>query len=310
MRPVAYHVLTRHPGDSYEVSIKAAATRRERIPADEIIHLYDPKRVSQSRGVPWLYCIMRRLKMLGVYEENELVAAGVAASKMGFFKSEDGEGYTGEGKDAQGNIISSADPGTFEQLPAGVDFVAWDPQHPSTAFGAFLKAMLRGAASGGNVSYPTLANDGEGVNFSTLRHFALEEREHWKKMQTWVIEHLCDEVYESWLLMGLTTQKIPLPVNKFEKFNAPIWRPRGWRWVDPLKEMKAYTEAVNAGFISAQDVASELGMDIEDVYAQLAHEAKLREKYGVKIGPPDVQGMQQILDMEKANGKEDGSDGE
>jgi lambda family phage portal protein len=295
-RPVAYHVLTKHPGDSF-----ASATNRthyERIPAEQVIHLYTSERVSQSRGVPWMFSAMRRLKMLGVYEENELVAAGVAASKMGFFTSEDGQGYTGTDKDEDGNLLTEAEPGLFEQLPAGVKFESWDPQHPTTSFAFFIKAMLRGAASGLSVSYNTLGNDGEGVNFSSLRHFALEEREHWKRLQTWLIEHLCDDVFESWLLMGLTTQKIPLPLSKFEKFNAPIWRPRGWRWVDPLKEMKAYVEAINAGLMSAQDVASELGMDIEEVYAQLAHEQKLREKYGVTLGAPDVKGMQMILDAE------------
>jgi capsid protein len=97
--------------------------------------------------------------------------------------------------------------------------------------------------------------------------------------------------------MALTTQKITLPLSKFEKFNAPVWRPRGWSWVDPLKEVKSNIEAVNAGFMSAQDVASQQGMDIEDVYAQLALEKSLREKHGVVLGAPDLQGLQAVLNM-------------
>lgn len=283
-RPVAYHVLSKHPGD--DLGRGDGNVRYERIPAEQIIHLYTSARTTQTRGMPWMYSAMRRLKMLGVYEENELVAAGVAASKMGFFTSEDGEGYTGTDQDEQGNLITEAEPGLFEQLPAGVKFEKWDPQHPTTAFAEFRKAMLRGAASGLSVAYNVLGNDLEGVNFSSLRQGILEERELWKRLQKWLVEHLCDAVFEDWLLMAMTTQKIPLPLIKFEKFNNPIWRPRGWRWVDPLKEMKAYVEAVNAGFMSAQDVASELGMDIEDVYAQLAREQRLREKHGITLGGP------------------------
>jgi lambda family phage portal protein len=307
-RPIAYHVFNRHPYDNFGIVASSGRTQRERIPASEIIHLYTSERISQSRGVPWMYSAMRRLKMLGVYEENELVAAGVAASKMGFFTSEDGEGYTGTDKDENGNLITEAEPGLFEQLPAGVKFESWDPQHPTTGFGAFVKSMLRGAASGLNVSYNTLGNDLEGVNFSSIRQGVLEERELWKRLQTWMIEHLCDEVFEDWLLMALTTQKIPLPLTKFEKFNTPIWRPRGWRWVDPLKEMKAYVEAVNAGFMSAQDVASEMGVDIEDVYAQIAQEKRMREKYGVTLGAPDLKGMQEILDKDEADAKDQTAD--
>lgn len=301
-KPVAYHVRNRHPGDAF--GGVSTHVQYERIPADQIIHLYTSERVSQSRGVPWMYSAMRRLKMLGVYEENELVAAGVAASKMGFFtQGEDGAQYEGSDEDEEGNLITEAEPGVFETLPPGVKLESWDPEHPTTSFPFFVKAMLRGAASGLGVSYNTLANDGEGINFSTIRHFTLEDRERWKELQTWMIEHLCTEVFEEWLLMSLTTQRIPLPLTKFEKFNSPIWRPRGWRWVDPLKEMKAYAEAVNAGFISAQDVASELGMDIEDVYAQLAQEQKLREKYGVTLGAPDAKAPQDVTETENENGE-------
>lgn len=283
-RPVAYHVLNRHPGDL--VGTAYHAEKYDRIPANEIIHLFFSERPSQSRGMPWMVSAMRRMRMLGTYEENELVAAGVAASKMGFFTSADGEQYKGTDEDADGNLITEAEPGLFEQLPAGVKFEAWDPQHPTTSFGSFIKAMLRGAASGMGLSYNTLANDLEGVNFSSIRQGTLEERELWKIMQTWMIEHFCTDVFESWLLMALTTQKIPLPLAKFEKFNSPVWRPRGWSWVDPLKEVNANIAAVNAGFISAQDVASQQGADIEDIYAQLALEQSLRTKHGVTLGTP------------------------
>lgn len=295
-RPVAYHVLNRHPGDSY--AINPGRTQTQRIPAEEILHLFCPERVSQSRGVPWLVSAMRRLRMLGTYEENELVAAGVSAAKMGFFTSEDGEGYSGTDQDADGNLITEAEAGIFEQLPAGVDFKMFDPQHPTTSFGSFVKAMLRGGASGAGVSYNSLANDLEGVNFSSIRQGALEERDLWRLLQTWLIEHFCDEVFSEWLVMGLTTQKIPLPLARFEKFNKPVWRPRGWRWVDPLKEFNAYIAAVGAGFMSAQDVASEQGMDIEEVYAQLAQEQRLRDKYGITLGTPDSVAMQQAMNAE------------
>lgn len=299
-RPIAYYVLNRHPGDNFLLPADGA-TKHERIPASEIIHLFSTERVSQSRGIPWMISAMRRMKMLGVYEENELVAAGVAASKMGFFTSEDGEGYTGTDKDEDGNLITEAEPGLFEQLPAGVKFEPWDPQHPTTSFAPFTKAMLRGAASGLGVSYNTLANDLEGVNFSSIRQGALEERELWKLLQTWIIEHLCDDVFEDWLLMSLTTQIIPLPLNKFEKFNKPVWRPRGWSWVDPLKEVKSNREAMDGLIRSGQDVASEQGQDIEDVYAQIAREKRLREKYGLIMAdtqnaPPAIPNIEEPID--------------
>jgi lambda family phage portal protein len=279
-RPVAYHVRTRHPGDTLSYAT-AKYSERIRIPATEMIHLYRPDRISQSRGMPWLISAMIRLKMLGAYEENEVVAAAVAAAKMGFFISEDGASYTGDDRDDDG-VISEAEPGIFEQLPAGVKFESFDPQHPTAGFGAFIKAMLRGVASGLGVSYNSLANDLEGVNFSSIRQGALEERENWKMFQVWIIEHLLQPLYEQFLLINLTSQVIPLPLERIEEFNDVVWRPRGWSWVDPLKEVKSYREANEAGYKTAQDIASEQGADIEEVYAQLAREKRLREKYGLE----------------------------
>jgi lambda family phage portal protein len=299
-RPVAYHVRNRHPGDSY-TTVGDDRFLVQRIPASDMIHLYAMERPSQSRGVPWLITAMRRLNMLGGYEEAELVAAREASAKMGFYKLTEGAELNQFAQDEDGTLIREVEAGQNEILPQGVEFQQYDPQHPTAAFGDYVKCVLRGAASGLGVSYNSLANDLQGVNFSSIRQGVLEERELWKLLQTWLIEHFCADVFEEWLLMSLTTQKIPLPLNKFDKFNAPVWRPRGWQWVDPLKDMKASIEGINAGLSTAQDVAGQQGNDIEDVYAQLAAEKRLRDKYGIQLANPDVVGMEQLLNEGDGN---------
>ncbi len=285
-RPIAYHVLTRHPGDNIYTTSKSEL-KRERIPAEDIIHLYFSERPSQSRGLPWMLSAMTRLNMLGGYEDAEITAARAAACKMGFYKTPDGASYTGDDQSDK-QLLSQFESGVFEELPEGTDFIPFDPQHPNSAYGIFIKTALRGAAAGLGVGYNSLANDLEGVNFSSIRQGVLEERDLWKVLQTWIIEHVCDDIFSDWLLWSLTTQKIPLPLTKISKFNKPIWRPRGWSWVDPLKEVKSNIEAINAGLKSAQDVASEQGKDIEEVYQALQTETKLREKYGITLGQIDA----------------------
>jgi hypothetical protein len=56
---------------------------------------------------------------------------------MGFFTSPAGDGYVGEDVQDEYTPIMSAEPATFEQLPAGMDFKAFDPAHPTTAFRKF-----------------------------------------------------------------------------------------------------------------------------------------------------------------------------
>jgi len=237
-RPVNYYFREQSRASTIFSETANQYAKHKIIPAADIIHEFIIDRIGQSRGVPWTATAARRLHMLNGYEEGELVAARVSANKMGFFKSESGDEYVGEDDGAEDNTeapVMNAEPGTFEELPAGLDFVKWDPQHPVNAYESFVLAVLRGAASGLNVSYVSLANDLRSVSFSSIRQGALQERDEWKSLQGWLIEHLLQDIYEEWLLMSITSGALKLPLYKIEKFKNVIWRGRRWQWVDPLK---------------------------------------------------------------------------
>jgi lambda family phage portal protein len=272
-RAAAYHLLSAHPSESY-----VRGTRRYiRVPASEIIHDFLPERVNQNRGVPWMASPLLRMHMLGGYEDAEITAARIGASKMGFFtRADDGEGYEGE-EDSDGAITMDAQPGSFEQLPAGVKLESWDPDHPNANFGTFVKSTLRGIASGLDVSYNALANDLEGVNYSSIRAGVQEDREAWKALQAHIIESFCAPVFTAWLNSGLMGGSIGLPPNKIEKFDAAEWQGRRWDWVDPKKEQDAHSDAVNNRFKSRSQIIRESGRDPDEVWEEIAQEeAKLR----------------------------------
>jgi lambda family phage portal protein len=279
-RPQFYYISKSHPAGGYGFPVYG--DQRQKLKASEIIHAFSTYRAKQGRGISWFAPSLYLLKMLGGYLEAELVASRVSASKMGFFSSTDGEGYIGDDLE-DFSPISEASPGTFDQLPAGVDLKSWDPEHPVNAFEAFTLAILRGISSGFDRSYVSIANDLRSVSYSSIRKGDLEDRDHYRTLQTFCVEHFHQEIFERWLKMALLTQAVKLPDWKFDKFNAPVWRPRGWAWVDPLKEVKANIEAVSNGFKSMQDVAGEQGRDIADVFEALQAEVALAEQYGLSL---------------------------
>lgn len=283
---VAYHLLLEHPGELFKNNVRSNK-KYQRIPANEIIHGFLLERPSQSRGVPWMHSSIARLRMLGGYEEAELVAARVGASKMGFFVSPDGASYVGTGND-MGNPTTQAEPGTFEQLPSGMDVRTFDPNHPNSNFMQFEKAILRGIASGLDISYNTLANDLEDVNFSSIRHGALEDRDSWRVLQNWLIEHFCTPVFENWLEMAMTSGAVRLPLSEFDRHNKPIWKARGWAWVDTLKENHANQIAINQKTKTRSQIAAEYGMDIEELFQQIAYEEELSKEYGLDLKNTNV----------------------
>ncbi|CUW39681.1 putative Phage portal protein, lambda family [Magnetospirillum sp. XM-1] len=293
-RPVAYHIRKRHPGRSGDAGYVPGQTH-ERVPAAEILHLYVPEYPGsgQTRAAPWGHSAMMRLQMLGGYEEAALVAARVGAAKMGFFVEQEGAAYGPGETDSLGNMISDAEAGHFERLPAGVDFREFNPNYPSGEMPYFLKAMLRGACSGLGVSYNGLANDLENVNFSSLRAGTLEERDEWMTLQEWLIEDLHDGVFAAWLEMSLLGGALTLPFAKFDKFNAPVWNPRRWAWVDPEKEINAYAKGVGLRVISRREIAAAQGRDLDEVFDALAAEEKLAKEKGIVLGDPAAIAGQQ-----------------
>ena len=286
-RPVAYHVLLNHPGD-YDYTTLAKGTKRARIPASEIMHIYKPERAAQTRGVPWSAAAISALKMLHGYREAELVAARTGAAKMGFFTSPAGDDFMADGYEGEGGTgapIYDAEAGTFHQLPAGVDFKAFDPTHPTSAYADFEKAILRGIASGLGVSYTALANDLEGTSYSSIRQGALEERDFYRTLQSFMVEHFLDPLYRVWL--DHVTQFAVISINgpgKYEKFSRNFtFRPRGFQWVDPLKEINAAVVGLQNGILSHSDIAANYGRDAEETFAQIQRDKQSAEMFGLTM---------------------------
>lgn len=285
-RAVAYWLRGYHPGDTYGMAAGAVQAAHTRIPADEIAHVFIAERPEQLRGTPWMHAAMTRLNNLGGYEEAAVIAARVGASKMGFFTTPDGEPIK-DGEDAAGVPYMEADPGSFGTLPAGVTFEPFNPDYPTAMYADFIKACLRGIASGLGVSYHALANDLEGVNFSSIRSGTLEERDQWISLQEWFKDAFIDPIFDEWLGNALAFGQItmptgkPLPLEKRDKFAAHIFQGRRWTWVDPKKDIEASLLAINAGLSSPYNIASQMGLDLEDVITDLARANKAATAAGL-----------------------------
>ena len=307
-RPVAYHVKTRHPND-----IALATNRNERVtvrvPADQMIHVFVQQRMHQTRGEPMMAPVIAGLKMLGGYREAELVAARAAAAKFGVITTPSGDEFIGDDETDEGVPIVDMEPGSYSQLPAGFDFKMIDATHPTTAFESFEKAVLRGIASGLNVSYTSLSNDLTGVSYSSIRQGTIEERDHYKMLQSFLIEHFCQTVFRAWLDSALDFGAVPIPATKYDKFaDNAMFRGRGFAWVDPLKEINASVTAINNGLLSMSDVAANYGRDVEDLFSQIQSDKEMAERYGLSMAFEPF-GAKQPAEAE-VSGESEGDDGD
>jgi len=279
-RPVAYHLLTAHPGDLYGTT---GSTRRVRIPAREIVHLFIPDRIDQSRGYPMLVAALLDLHHLSGYSDAELAASRWNASKFGATEHQTPENWQGEEDDA-GNVIDTVEPGTILDMPVGTKLTMFDVRHPNSGYADFTKAMLRRVAAGLGISQNTLSGDYESVNFSSMRAAAIDEHETWMSLQRWYVDNFIQPVYDRWLELGVFSGSLPFSLADLDVYNAPDWKPRRWGWVQPMEEVNAAEKAIALGIKSRRQVISDMGNDIERVFTEQQQDNELAQEYGLNFG--------------------------
>ena len=293
-KPLALHLFEAHPNDGARSN-----RRRVRLSLDDTLHKFKVTRPEQMRGIPWVAPGMLSLHHLGGFKLSALLAAEHGANHFGFFTTPDGQapGLAGENQNDQAIIVSQ--PGTYDTLPAGTLFTPHESKYPHENFGPFVKTTLQRIATGWRVAYHSLANDLEGVSFSSIRSGTLEERDRWMADQEWFIGVFVEPIFKQWLQYSLLAGTITmpngsaLPAAKAAKFSKHEWQPRRWEWVDPQADMNAKILAVKAGIMSPQDLSAAMGLDFEDTIKAIGQAQKLAQQYDVQLtaydGAPGAQ---------------------
>lgn len=303
-RAVNYAILCSHPGD-YLSTGQAVANRRkhEIIPAADMIHVYFRDRIKQSRGYPVLSPIMADAHQVDGYESAVTVRARGAAAIMGFIETPEleGDGTIGEGEAAQ--QVMDVEPGTWRRLNPGEKPVLPDIKAPDGQYEMFVKNKGKRYAAGTGVSYSTLTRDAGEASYSSERQQYLQDQDAWSVLQTMEIDQFVDRVFREWLPLAVLAGQVQAPdfeLRPNRYFDAVEWQPRGWSWVDPEKEAKAYGLMEGAGYISKMQVCAKLGTDYETVLKNRARQRALEAQYGdsvpiggipaaaAAVGPPPV----------------------
>ena len=294
-RPLAYHLFTNHPNDT----IGGPDRDRKRISADFVLHLGMWTRPGQTRGYSQMAAAILSLNQYNRFEEATVVASRFAASKVMSIEQEGIDDWDDDEEDEDdhnapnGNVpppTMNGESGEALLLDPGQKANFFDPKFPTSTFGDFSKAILRNISSALLVSYPSLASDLSGVNFSSIRAGLIDERDCWRVIQRWFIDHFCFDVFLKWLKFAQlsTLDDIVLTERQMEQIS---WRPRGWEWVDPQKDANATILKLGEGLTTYEDECAKVGLDWQDVAEQRKIEQEFFDKTGVVFGV-DVSGDQ------------------
>jgi lambda family phage portal protein len=166
--------------------------------------------------------------------------------------------------------------------------VNWSPEYPHGNYGPFVTAALRDVAAAFGVSYESLSRDYSQSNYSSSRLALLDDRDGWRVLQQWYLRAVRERIHSAWieaavLARAIQTISVADYVARPAYYRSATWKPRGWSWVDPTKEVEAYKAAERAGYITKTDVIAQTGngRDLEDVIRERRRELDALEAAGL-----------------------------
>jgi lambda family phage portal protein len=282
--PVAYHILTSHPGDTGTLTTLGTDTKR--IDARDILHIFVPERASQTRGVSQMAAVIQEMTDLSEYQVNERIAARLASAFGIFVKSNmdlPGDALGGidgaADESAEAEISDYIEPGRIQFLPQGTEIQTAKSDRPGTTYEPYVKTSLKEASVGFGLRYGNFSHDYADSSYSSERSAALDERRGWIGQQRVIIEQLCEPVMRRWLEVAIASGLLPASVQ-----SAPvIWQAPGWPWIDPVKDAQGAHLQLAMGVTTRRSLAASRGDDWDEIVEQLAREEDILRSKGIKI---------------------------
>lgn len=289
-RRVAYWPFKEHPGEYFLTS--GNSTERIRIPANQMLHIFRPKRPGQKRGGPWLSSIILAQHDINEFDDAEIVRKKGAAMFGGFIYKDasmpvgDFGGMGGiPAADEQGRDVIPLEPGTFPKLPSGYRVEFSKPADVGGSYEAFTQRQDRRVARGfGNMSYEMYTGNLKDVNYTSIRQGNLQFQ-RWCKMviNNVLVFQMCRPIAREFMNTAVLSRAIDIPgyTANPKKYFKVEWDIDGWEWVDPEKDVKAAIKAKRAGLKSLTMLNGESGHDSARVDQEIAAENTRQDKLGL-----------------------------
>lgn len=262
----AYHILPEAPGTPFVTYGPAV-----RIPARDVLHVFDRLFPGQVRGLSWLAPVLLKLRDREEASDAMLMQLKTAALITGFVRDPEGT-FAGFDGQADGSTLNVAlEPGAMRILPQGADVTFSQPGQGLTQAVDFLRAQDREIAAGVGLTFEDLTGDLTQTNYSSARVGLLAFRRRAEMLQRSVIEGLfLRPLWHRWIELQALAGQIEAPGANLDDYNAVRFVAPGWQWVDPRNEVEADVAAIAAGLKSRAEVVAGRGRDIDELDEEIA----------------------------------------
>lgn len=289
---VAYWVHKFHPGDG---TSQIGEQDLVRVPAEDMRHVFEPKRPGQLRGVPVMASVLARLRNINDYDDAVLERQKLANLFVAFITR------TMPGADADididpltnmpiewagGEPLAGMQPGLTQELDPGQDVKFANPPEPGTTYSDYMRTSHLGTAAAAGVPYEVFSGDIANVSDRTLR-VIIQEFRRFAEQRQWqiIIPMFCQPVVEWFADAALLIGGIR--ASEVQNVKRAEHAPHGWQYIHPVQDPQGKALEVTSGFRSRSSVIAERGDDPDTVDDERAAD-KEREK-SLDLLPPEIK---------------------
>lgn len=293
---VAYWLFERHPGDSGFWHLGRSG-QSQRVPAIEIIHLFNPARPGLQDGFSRFAPVITKVRDLYTYGDAELQRKQLE-SRMGVLATLEGAADLPKLPDEQ----KAANPGVVDlgelagggivALPPGVSNPTFIEPKAVPGFTSYMKEGWKEVAAGYRIPYELMTGDLSEVNFSSSRMRQNQFRRE-VEMDQWAITvpMLCGPIAR-WFVEALDLIA-PLPAA----LSAPDWTVPKWASPNPVQDVASDVAAVKGGMQSLSETIRQRGYDPETVFSELKQDLQRLSDDGTLPLMAALWGVQNPLDL-------------
>ena len=262
---VAYWLWDQHPGEL--VAGRRAKAASYPVPAERVIHLFNPQRPGQGRGFTRLAPVIARVRDVQLYEDAELQRKNLE-TRLSVLASGDASTLSMSESADQATVKQTGELGTLAsggitQVPTGVSLTVVEPK-AAGGYVDYVKYQLHLIAAGMGITYEMMTGDVREVNFSSARVSMLEFRRNAEAMQ-WLtlVPRLCEPIWAAFCEAAALAGKMR-PADR-----AVDWATPKWDYVNPEQDVKADLAEISGGLTTISEKLRKRGYKPELVFQEL-----------------------------------------
>lgn len=243
----------------------------------QVFHVFDPNRVSQTRGVS---CFSRVADALGMHDDIQfanLVRQQIASCFAIIRKKKSAGGpltsggaygeKTTESTSGYTRTLENISPGMEISTEPGEEIDGFSPDVPNPQFFEHVYLILKLISANLGIPLHAVLLDASQTNFSGWRGAHDQAKAGYRRVQNWLIDKFHQRVYE-WKVRQWLVEYPELAAwgnQKGVDLTYCIWRRPGWDYIQPVQDVTADAAKVASWLSTLRRIHAAKGLEYDEI---------------------------------------------